>query len=137
MRRPVSATFRRCSAMAPVHTKPNYLDQNFDGLNSDPTLPFWNGEVDTFETFEQECRWAYEGIKPSLRPYLAARIRNNLRGEPREHTKDIDPGKFTGVNGVFKLLSFLKGKLSHQPLERLALKLCYKVNNCLFACELT
>ena len=46
-----------------------------------------------------------------------------MTGEPRENTKDQNPAIFSGVAGVFKLLTYLEGKMAQQPLELLANKM--------------
>lgn len=78
-------------------------------------LPSWDGRVDTFLDFFDECLWVEAGNKWQDRVFLAPRIAARLTGRAKNAILRVKPGELQRSDGVAVLLRFLKMKLANLP----------------------
>ena len=80
-------------------------------------IPDWDGQPDTFDTFETSCQWYVMGLKPTERGQAAARVWRRLKGAPKQALQHLNPKDFQGEDSIDKLLVILK----QSPLQTMAL----------------
>ena len=78
-------------------------------------VPTWDGNPQTYDTFETACRWYAMTLKDSDRKGAAARVWSKLQGPARSVVKHLQPQDFFHDGGLDKLLTILRGS----PLQTL------------------
>ena len=81
----------------------------------DNTVPTWDGDPTTFETFSTASRWYERSLKETERKLAASRIWQKLTGAAKSVVRHLDPGDFDDQNGLTKLLNVLR----ESPLQKL------------------
>lgn len=81
----------------------------------DNTVPTWDGDPTTFETFSTASRWYERSLKENERKLAASRIWQKLTGAAKSVVRHLDPGDFDDSNGLTKLLNVLR----ESPLQKL------------------
>ena len=81
----------------------------------DNTVPTWDGDPTTFETFSTASRWYERSLKENERKLAASRIWQKLTGAAKSVVRHLDPEDFDDSNGLTKLLNVLR----ESPLQKL------------------
>ena len=79
------------------------------------TVPEWNGDPASFETFATACRWFEHSLKEADRRLAAPRIWAKRSGAAKSVVRHLEPQDFDSAQGVSKLLTILR----ESPLQTL------------------